>query len=189
MSSGGWASQPAWLMRSRARRNDGRGAGFDGDDEGEIAFLVAGALEEGVDVDFFCGEGAGDFGDDARAILHDEADVVAELEFAADMRGRLGRSAARDPWASEIRSETTATAVGLPPAPWPEKTTSPPYWPLTRTMFSVLARPGEGRTQGDEHGADGRRRRRQGEQFGFGDLADGAVEVVGVDEVDGIDLR
>ena len=41
------------------------------------------------------------------------------------------------PWAIASTSEMTATAVGLPPAPWPEKTVSPPYWPPEITMFSV----------------------------------------------------
>ena len=35
------------------------------------------------------------------------------------------------------RSETTATAVGSPPAPRPEKTTSPPKRPLATTIFWV----------------------------------------------------
>ena len=31
----------------------------------------------------------------------------------------------------------TATAVASPPAPWPEKTTSPPMAPVETTMFCV----------------------------------------------------
>src|ERR1700691_218948 len=69
----------------------GGGAGFDGNDEGQIAFLVAGALEEGVDVDLFRGEGAGNFGDNAGAIFHDEADVVAQLELSAEKSGAAGQ--------------------------------------------------------------------------------------------------
>src|SRR5580692_971377 len=49
------------------------------------------------------------------------------------------------------------------------------------------ARPRERRAQRDEHGADGSRDG-SGHQFGFGDLADGAAEVAGVDEVDGVDV-
>src|ERR1035441_7241186 len=32
-------------------------------------------------------------------------------------------------------SETTATAVGCPPAPWPPNTVSPPYFPVATTRF------------------------------------------------------
>src|SRR5579864_4780176 len=32
-------------------------------------------------------------------------------------------------------SETTATAVGLPPAPWPRKVVSPPNLPVHTTTF------------------------------------------------------
>ena len=66
-------------------------AGFDGDDKGQMAFLVAGALEEGIDIDLFSGESAGDLGDDAGRVLHHKADVMAQLELAAEGRRAAGQ--------------------------------------------------------------------------------------------------
>ena len=50
-------------------------------------------------------------------------------------------------------SETTATAVGSPPAPWPEKTTSPPNVPLTTTIFCVPCDHAIGEVSGTSIGA------------------------------------
>ena len=92
--SSGRLGEPAGLADAiESAAQGGGGAGFDGDDEGEIAFLVAGALEEGIDVDLFGSECAGDFSDDAGAVFHDEADVVAELELpgnVSDAAGQVG---------------------------------------------------------------------------------------------------
>ena len=56
------------------------------------------------------------------------------------------------------------------------------------TIFSVSLRPGQRRTQGDEHGTDG-----GGETpfdlLGARDLANGAAEIAGIAEVDGGDGR
>ena len=111
---------------------DGGGeAGLGGDDEGQAVLGVAGALEDGVDVGADFGERAGDGGDDAGLVVDDEAEVVRGEEFAGDLAA-CGRGAGRrlEPCATARMSETTATAVGSPPAPWPEKTTSPPKRPL-----------------------------------------------------------
>src|SRR5580658_6082429 len=50
--------------------------------------------------------------------------------------------------ATNIKSETTATAVGSPPAPAPRKAISPPYSPEVKTRFRFLCT----RPKGDDVG-------------------------------------
>ena len=90
------------------------------------------------------------------------------------------------PCATARRSETTATAVGSPPAPWPEKTTSPPKRPLTTTMFCVPCDHAMGEARGTSMGAT-RAWTICPSKLRAGDLADGAAELLGVGEVDGLD--
>src|SRR5580704_2217705 len=81
----------------------------------------------------------------------------------ASCRGRCGRDPSEGPPAEEfaaeelppaglcatnIRSETTATAVGSPPAPAPRKAISPPYFPEVKTRFRFFCT----RPKGDDVG-------------------------------------
>src|ERR1700689_2122513 len=54
--------------------------------------------------------------------------------------------------ASDITSETTATAVGSPPAPAPRNAMSPPYWPDVRTRLRFLCTRPKGESVGTKHG-------------------------------------
>ena len=58
--------------------------------KGSACCGIAGLLHDGADVDFFFGEGAGNFGDDAGAIDDGETDVVRNLELCAEARGDGG---------------------------------------------------------------------------------------------------
>ena len=69
------------------------------------------------------------------------------------LRLRMGSWTDLQPCATARRSETTATAVGSPPAPWPEKTTSPPKRPLKTTMFCVPCDQAIGERSGTSMGA------------------------------------
>src|SRR4029077_3677557 len=54
--------------------------------------------------------------------------------------------------ATNIKSETTATAVGSPPAPAPKKAISPPYWPEVSTRFRFRCTRPKGESVGTRHG-------------------------------------
>ena len=66
-----------------------------GDDEGEAVLGVAGALQDGVDVGSDARECAGDGGDDAGFVIHDEAQVMRGDELSGDgaRGGREGYAA------------------------------------------------------------------------------------------------
>ncbi len=102
-------------------------ARFHGDDEGQRVLGIAGLLHDGANVDALAGQRSGDLGDDAGPVVDQEADVVGNLELrGSHSLGRMEFRLAAIRCARASRSLTTATAVGCPPAPWPEKTTSPP---------------------------------------------------------------
>src|SRR5208337_746864 len=54
--------------------------------------------------------------------------------------------------ATNIKSETTATAVGSPPAPAPRNAISPPYWPEVSTRLRFLCTRPKGEPEGTRHG-------------------------------------
>jgi len=115
----------------------GTQAGLGGDDEGEAVAGVAAVLQDGVDVDANLGERAGDGGDDAGGVFDNEAQVVRGEDVSGDL-DFVGREADAD--AAFGDGEDVAGdgyCCGCPPAPWPEKTTSPPNLPLVTTMFCV----------------------------------------------------
>src|SRR6202167_1397172 len=62
--------------------------------------------------------------------------------------GRFLRGPAERLSATDIKSETTATAVGSPPAPAPRKAMSPPYSPEVKTIFRIVCT----RPKGDDAG-------------------------------------
>ena len=100
-----------------------------------------------------------------------------------------GNETEAEPCATASRSLTTATAVGLPPAPWPLKTTSPPNSPVVMTRFCVPCDQAMGDVLGTRVGADTSLDICTVDAD-LGDLADGAVELAGVmkvDEADGFD--
>ena len=84
-------------------------------------------------------------------------------------------------------SETTATEVGPPPAPDPEKTVSPPYWPRSTTMFWLPATRARADSRGHERGPHGRVQPALVIPLRVRDLADGAPELPRVREVHRLD--
>ena len=49
---------------------------------------IAGLLHDGANVDLLVGQRGGNGGDDAGAVVDQEADVMGNLEFGADVRRR-----------------------------------------------------------------------------------------------------
>ena len=78
-----------------------------------------------------------------------------------------------------MTSDTTATAVGDPPAPNPEKDVSLPNTPRTVTRFWLLAAPEAG-VSGTKAGRRQTRRRCSADAR---DLTDGAAQLAGIFKV------
>ena len=102
----------------------------------------------------------------ARLVADDEPDVVRRDEVAADLWKVVQRAGGRRASSlhrprerrTDSTSDTTATAVGEPPAPEPENDVSPPKMPRTVTRFWLPSmRPNarserhQRRTHGGEH--------------------------------------
>ena len=82
-------------------------------------------------------------------------------------------------------SDTTATEVGPPPAPDPENTVSPPYWPRSTTMFWLPVDVCEGTVARHERWPYRRVQPSLVIPFRLRYLADGAPQLPGVREVHG----
>src|SRR5450432_4260924 len=80
-----------------------------------------------------------------------------------------------------IRSETTATAVGLPPAPCPAKTVSPPNFPVDMTRFCPPSTPASGESRCTSVGCT--EAKSLSAVLSPRNLADGAIEQLGVVEI------
>lgn len=149
-------------------------------------FGVAGALEDGVDVGTDLGEGSGDGRHYAGLVVDDEAEVMGSEELTGDLTfadgERDGLAALRD--AEEVGDDrysggfTPGTVAGEDDV---SAEAAADYYHILRAVG-----PGDGRGHGDQHGGDA------GVDGGAlklraGDLTDGAVELFGVGEVDGVD--
>src|SRR5438445_5726289 len=77
--------------------------------------------------------------------------VEAELA-AARPAAFLPPNFAESPCATNFRSDTTATAVGSPPAPAPRNAMSPPYWPEVTTKLRFLCTRPKGESVGTRQG-------------------------------------
>jgi len=75
------------------------------------AVQEAGFLQDGVEIDVFVREGAGDAGDNTGAVVDQEADVMGTSSSVPTLKGREGMAMRQEPCARPTRSLTTATAV------------------------------------------------------------------------------
>ena len=92
------------------------------------------------------------------------------------------------PRAIATRSETTATAVGSPPAPNPENAVSPPELPVDDHDVPAALDPPQRRRRRDQGGPHRRvQAARVGKQLGPRHLPDDASQPAGVGDVDGGD--
>ena len=190
MVSGAWTMKSSLPISAMAASSCWAGHGFQGDDEGQRVLVKAGLLQQRVDVDGVGGQGVGDGGDDAGTVLHGEAEVVLGFEVSGD--GQLdrleagtdgaarasagdGEQVADDGDGRGVSSGAVAAEGGLAAV-------------LAAGEDEVEAAGDvrHGRFDGHQRGLD------RGVDLavaglGAGDLADGAAEFVGVDEIDGAD--
>ena len=156
-------------------------------------FVESGFLQQRIDVQVMCRENLRQPRHNPRLIAHEEAQIPRRFKITADSRAYetlLATSLFARPApmlsATNIRSDTTATAVGSPPAPAPRNAMSPPYFPEVKTRLRFLCTRPNGESFGTRHGPTSANSVSLF-QVGPRNLADRASEFRGVVEVDRID--